>query len=512
LIEERRVALFTAGHQDEIKQRLRQAGVEDRVKIADWDRDWGLHHLTEDYPSSSAHSRLVRALEGTEQRLATLQMRKIFAAFCHNSAMQKFAFCPLDPKPSFDEYLLERFFGLAREDQKFIHEELRKIAIWEGYAIPDWDQDWGRYHLRDDLPSSSWQSRLLRAILKLERKKGKEILAMGPGKKADDIVSFVLGHSKAVRDFTSGTSSLSNGQVAELAVRTAYYTRMESYKLSLLRKYPSFEQQFTDTDSPLFRGWKMMEFAILSAPLEFNIDRREEAMAFVKGVQHFEEVVRELIIGPYDDETAQLLLEVLLRQKSWGVRQVQLKGHFDLKEIEARGRELTRQTALGVGRESQWKDIFTIRCDARTMGKYKPNLPSIAAKEQACYQVDSILGFDMTAPTKRAQLSIKRELKEIQNLFKKNTKTDQREAMERFAKLPPWMKDQIYGCIYHLVTTERRDKLGEDLWWNKNERFVEDAKRILAIGQFLVGVLQWCGQTLRDALTEAQGIDFIDQL
>jgi hypothetical protein len=88
----------------------------------------------------------------------------------------------------------------------------------------------------------------------------------------------------------------------------------------------------------------------------------------------------------------------------------------------------------------------------------------------------------MTAPTKKARFSVAEELREVNSLFQRGARE---EALKRFGQFPSLIKDGVYKCLYQALSSEIKEHLGHDLFWNCNDCVVEDVHRISSIAQYL---------------------------
>jgi hypothetical protein len=164
---------------------------------------------------------------------------------------------------------------------------------------------------------------------------------------------------------------------------------------------------------------------------------------------------------------------------------------------------LAAQNQIQISSESRCKSLYSVHDEnLKTIGKYKPNHPGVAAREVRGYGYDSILGMGMTPPTGYAKLSMQNALESLNSAFKCADEKRKRalessnrpqlgeawglhqRAMDQFAQFPDEIKQGIYGCISARFAHENFDH-GASLWWNHDLGYISDKYRGCAIEDFL---------------------------
>jgi hypothetical protein len=439
---------------------------------------------------------------------------------------------------SFEAFLLEKFTGKTEMQKQGVYEHLRTIAKQQDcLQIPDWDKEWGKYHLQMNTGSSFWAFRLARA-LQIVDKQQRELSFQDVYRQCqiygDKIASCLFKHCPLVDAVRKGEPAVFSPEVVqEVMARADFLSKLQKCKHALLSKHPTLADAINDPSHLLHKLWKEKENAIVLWP--GITDSKMQGGKRVIYASILIEALDALAQDGVDAGSAGILLEVILKRLSFHPRQDQISGQVDLHEIKRRGIQQASRKGFWAASHSLYKEIFTIQesDNSPPIGKYKPNHPGFAAREVKGYVYDSILGLGITPPTGLAQLSMESALLSLQNSFQlSNDKFEreadalmgmemhnvagesqealeqwklaelyrlealdlQRMAMDQFSNFPEEIKQGLYKCLfarlglYSCLSDRAGDENSpneEQLWWTPALQSVTDKQRACAIGDFL---------------------------
>lgn len=406
----------------------------------------------------------------------------------------------------FETILLWKVEDLPISELSELHQLLIVVGKEDKIRIDDWDKEWGKYHLTENLGDSPWASRLIRVLNRMDLKKRQPhfqnfIQAC--------IEKYGLDTSHRLFKYCLSVDAVRKGELPfftelmkdDLFARAEILTQLWGYKEALSRKHLVLDQALSDSSHLLCRMWKEKELGVLLNPA---IDAIEYADLL--------ELLNCLVKEKGDLASDEILLEVILKRFSFRPRQDQIEGAADLRCITIRGKQQAGRNELHPSEESCCKSIFTICSHTNEIiGKYKPNYPGVAAREVKGYAYDSILGLGYTAPTGFAQLSMERALLSLKDSFQlaedgfKIAKALEKEgllelahlrfkeamdlhakAMDQAASFPEEIKQGLYGSLSARFNFEYINS-GAGLWWNNDCKIVPDRYRVFAIQDFISG-------------------------
>jgi hypothetical protein len=405
--------------------------------------------------------------------------------------------------------------GLIQEDQEVLfHKTARQIAIDEGIEIADWDQEWSKYHLKDDAEGRSpWTRRAIRALSAIDAAHRQNELERVMGVLSGDPSTLmrILKYSDAIQALREGRLDvLSHETLEDLKAKRDILMRMKEAKLALSRKYPEIELHLADSAHPLFRLWKQQELFFLLYP---SAPEGERAMDMLRMAERLELRMSALLTEEHTPTEAAFLLETALKQLARHPRPEILNDAICLRDLEAKAQVFALQGGFPVFEGSCFKDIYVLRSEdgSRIVGKYKPNLPGVARKEEATYDYDRLMGLNATSPTAHVRLSLRQGLLNIKEKFleadvcQKNAEAlrsagerglahfeqERAEALHKQAfdlcsKCHGDVLQGLYYCLQTRLTTEARDGVGHDMWWNVGGCLVPDSHRAAVIDDYLV--------------------------
>ncbi len=351
------------------------------------------------------------------------------------------------------------------------------LAKADGEHIPEWDTQWGKYHMldRDD--------RLIAALL--ERRKAYLKSETHCSDRVADLVVRYCPFEEQIR--------MGNEELNDLVLRARNLTRLEELKDQLNRKYHEINLCGSDSEDIRTRGWRAQETFILTLPACMG-EKQQQRLTY------FTSVVEELIHGNYDSRTARMILDRLLERESLRPSSSNLQNHMRLMEIKKIAQRQINERSLNRADESICKDIFLVPSNHDRQGKFKPLSPSDATKEAYAYHCDRMLGIGMTAPTMVLNPeNFVMRLAAIRTLFKSATAlrsrndTDQADlqAKRAFALLsasdfPHEVKNSIFSEMYVLCGSNQCiNSLGEKLFFNTDGHHTSDVEKSRAIENYM---------------------------
>ncbi len=363
------------------------------------------------------------------------------------------------------------------EDRGRLEGKVYTLALRDGVEIPDWDAQWGHYHLYDNAV------RFVVALTDLR----KENLSrdMHCSQRVADL---------AVDHFPHFTQmGLTPEQEGDLKQRAILLSRLDTLKTQFKEKYPSLCSEGEEMPNLRMSALKGIELFVLTYP---DLLGQKEIVQINRMLC----VVEELVHGQYDETSAQTLLDCLLRRESFHPTVSDLEVAARLKEIERIAKAQLYTHALKKADESFEKGIYIVPSPDQKLGKVKPLPPSAAMKEVYAYLSDRALGFGMTAPTKLFPVGeIHRSLKllnEIEGLLRsasaaKRSRQDERAALQLnqafslISSLHADMRDGICSEMYSLYGNERQiDSLGEKLFFNADAFSTSGQQKATAIQNY----------------------------
>jgi hypothetical protein len=282
--------------------------------------------------------------------------------------------------------------------------------------------------------------------------------------------------------------------------RGQFMLLLEYYQMKLGEKYVTLEEMFKNPSHVLCQMWKEKELGILLCPVELGKVGAE--------VGDLLECLHSLVKDDVDATSAEVLLTVILKRSSLRPRQDQIAGAVELCQLKERGRKQAACMQLLPSEHSCYKHIYSVKADAGGIsGKYKPNLPSVAKREELGYVYDSILGIGMTPPTGFARLSAQSALEYLRDIFRlaaeKRKKAETSEdklfvkfalceaeelhhkAMHQFEHFGQEIKRGVYGCLSTRLFGKEHFDSGEKEWFEERLSRISDADRCAVIEDFL---------------------------
>jgi hypothetical protein len=396
------------------------------------------------------------------------------------------------------EYKSFRQTALARELERIAQEDgVRIVGMGAG--------EWAEVHLQDDMEGSLWMDRLVRGLSAIDRnmrqKRMHQLQEELSAKYGETITEQLFTLCPLLQSLKKGQENHA-GNLDDLRFRAAALSQLQTFRFTFSSKHPQLRHLLQDPSHPLFKLWEAQEFAILLAP-PYDFDKRQ---LFV------DQLFQRLHLLSLEDlrpEDIEVYLELILKQASIQPRQSEIQGETELRWIRQTGIAHVAESKFDIfsGKGACFKDIFLIRNpDGEILGKYKPNHATTARREKACYESDSVLGFDVTSPTGYASLSYPTVLRLIQDKlqqadahFRKASLfleageltlaqreeewgTDkQSEAISLSSHLPSDLLSGLYACL----ETRLSRGGGEELWNNTSDPSFSNAERILSIEDYL---------------------------
>jgi hypothetical protein len=409
---------------------------------------------------------------------------------------------------AFEKMLLSKRDSLLEPEKVALNSHLRSIAIEDGVQVVDGDEEWGKYELQRDFPNSSWVFRLVRGLQIVDRGKREndfqKMRRTCEERLGGEIAQYLFRYCPIVDGVRKGkASAFTQEAIRDLLSKGETIKRLEEHRLGLVSKYAQLGLKLRDPSHPLYRLWEEKKLGIASYPAEVSFENCK-----VK-VDPLMQCLQCLATDNIDKLSAEMLLEVILKRYSFHPRQDQIQGEVDLREIQRRGLQQACWNQFEISEDSRCKSIYVISTNSTTIGKYKPNPPSLVAREVRGYVYDSILGLGMTPPTGFASFSMQNCLERLKVSFQRaedkfrvaheleksnqlqlakiyldEAKELYRLAMSAFSEFPEEVKHGLYGYISMWFGYEHFEK-GKSLWLESNQSDLTALSRARAIQDYL---------------------------
>jgi hypothetical protein len=410
---------------------------------------------------------------------------------------------------AFKNVLIQKMQRLPLDQQSELYGQLRAIAIEQDkLVIQDWDQGWGQSYLCQDQPNSPWAHRLVRGLDILEKnQRSGEFIKLSnlcQSTFGAELTRRLFKHCPVISAVREGRKLCFTSQMQDdILLRGRFMWLLEYYQMELISKYETLQVIFKDPSHILYQMWKEKELRILLCPVAIENVGVE--------VEDLLECLHSLAQDDMDFASAELLLEVILKRGSFHPRQDHIGGELELRCLKDKGRKQAACMQLLPSKYSCYKSIYSVTGEGTEItGKYKPNPPSIVAREVRGYGYDSILGMGMTPPTGFARLSIQSALESLRDAFDLAAKKHRRaqtlveskeawlaklafdeaselheRAMKQFSYFNEEIKKGLYGCMsVRLFGNEHFDS-GRQGWFAADPNYISDTCRCLAIEDFL---------------------------
>ncbi len=404
----------------------------------------------------------------------------------------------------FEIFLLWKIDDLSILELSELNQLLIEIGKEDKIYIENWDKEWGKYHLTEDINGSPWASRFIRALNRKDvRRRQQEFSSFYQ----ECVEKYGLVTAQSFFKYCLSVDAVRKGNLPsfteemkkDIFARADILIQLRVYKAALSNKHPTLNLQLNDPSHPLCKMWKAKELGVLLCP-EIASMKCEDLLA----------LLNSLVKEKSDPASDEILLEVILKRHSNAPRQDQIEGGADLCFIKIMGMQQAAQKELHPSGDSRCKSIFTIHSShSDVIGKYKPNYPGVAAREVRGYDYDSILGFGFTPPTGFAQLSMQSALLSLKDSFQlaedmckiatalekakqpelahlrfKEAMELHKKAMDLADRLPDEIKQGLYNTLSARINFEYTD-CGAGLWWNNDCKICPDRYRVFAIQDFL---------------------------
>jgi hypothetical protein len=368
---------------------------------------------------------------------------------------------------------------LSVEEANSLEQEVYSAAISQGVVIADWDRHWGKHHLFDDI------ARLVHIIF--EKKRGEFVQVVGSE------YSTTVAHAIADQCplFLESMLKTQPHLDMDFLARANLIFTLQCLNNRLCDKYPAlFSSSCSDEIKSALKG---IEMHYLTLPTSLSPKD-------VKQFDHLTYVIAEILSGDYDERTAQIILERLLRKEAFHPTSTDLSNCLQLKSIHKLTVDQIHNHSLQTSGDSLWKSIYVLPSLENKKGKFKPLNIHSAMKEVYAAQCDRLCGSEMTAPTGFfCTKNLFESVNEVKKLFDASTikrrqkKLEEAEALQERAfalfngsQIPQEVRNCIFGEIYAIAGDNQMiDNLGENLFYNTDGYSTSDGEKSIAIRNYL---------------------------
>jgi hypothetical protein len=369
--------------------------------------------------------------------------------------------------------------SLSVEEVNSLEQGVYSAAISQGVVIADWDRHWGHHHLWDDT------ARLVHVIF--EKKRGEFVQVISP--------NYPTTVAHAIADqcplFLENMLKTQPHLDEDFLLRAKLISTLQSLNNRLCDKYPAlFSSSNSDEIKSALKG---LEIHYLTLPKSLSSKD-------VKQFDYLTSVIAEILSGNYDEKTAQIILERLLRKEAFHPTSTDLCKCLQLKSIHKMTVDQIHNRSLQTSGDSLWKSIYVLPSPENRKGKFKPLNIHAAMKEVYAAQCDRLCGSEMTAPTGLfSTKNLSESVNEVKKLFdasaiqSRQKKPEEAEALQKRAfalfnrsHIPQEVRNYIFGAMYAVAGDNQMiDNLGEKLFYNADGYSTSDEERSIAIRNYL---------------------------